>query len=463
MARVFISYKRADKEKVFRLKEKIEAATGESCWIDLERIECDTMFTDVIIRAIEEAEIFLFMYSNAHTKIEDYKVDYTIREINYALAEGKRIVFVNIDKTPLTKWFKFMFGPQQQIDATSEESFGKLLEDLKEWLGVKEEPEAVEMSAPVEQKMPGPKAKPESVASPVIKQPVTKQEPVAKEAYTVGLKYELDDTKLTAIVEGIGTTKGDTINIPPVVSHNGKRYSVTIIGMGAFEKCKSITSISIPSSVSVIRGHAFKGCSSLKSINIPNSVTSIGMNAFSNCISLTSVSIPKSVTKIGLAVFDGCSCLSRIVVESGNRNYDSRHDCNGIIETSTNKLIAGCQSTNIPDGITAIESWAFAGCSNLKYISLPSSSLTQIGHHAFAGCISLHYIFIQNGVQIIGKNAFEGCKSLTSIHTPKSVQIIEHNAFEGCVSLNSAEIWIKTKIRRNAFPKTCKVKRIWFG
>lgn len=49
MARVFISYKRADKENVFPLKDKIETAIGEPCWIDMDGIESDAQFAEVIM------------------------------------------------------------------------------------------------------------------------------------------------------------------------------------------------------------------------------------------------------------------------------------------------------------------------------------------------------------------------------------------------------------------------------
>lgn len=135
MSRIFISYKRDDKDIVFPLKDRIEAATGEKCWIDLDGIESDAQFANVIIRAIDEADVFLFMYSKQHAKITDYEKDYTIREISYAQDEKKRIVFVNLDHTPLTKWFKFMFSSKQQVDATSEDAFNHLLQDINKWLG----------------------------------------------------------------------------------------------------------------------------------------------------------------------------------------------------------------------------------------------------------------------------------------------------------------------------------------
>lgn len=136
MPRIFISYKRADKEKVFAIKDKIEAATGEKCWIDLDGIESDAQFVNTIMQAIDNAEIFLFMFSKEHAQIDDYEKDWTIREINYAHDLGKRIVFINIDGTPLTKWFKFMFGLKQQVDLQSDKALQHLIIDLQKWLGI---------------------------------------------------------------------------------------------------------------------------------------------------------------------------------------------------------------------------------------------------------------------------------------------------------------------------------------
>lgn len=136
MARVFISYKRVNKEIVYPLKDKIEAAIGESCWIDIEGTESDSQFVNVIVHAIDAADIFLFMYSHNHELITNFENDWTIRELNYAQEEKKRIVLVNIDNAHWHKWFKFMFPHKQQIDATNPEEFEKLLKDLQEWLGI---------------------------------------------------------------------------------------------------------------------------------------------------------------------------------------------------------------------------------------------------------------------------------------------------------------------------------------
>ena len=131
---IFISYKRLDKDKVFELKDEIEKATKVKCWIDLYGIESDSQFANVIINAINKAEIVLFMYSQNHTVITDYETDWTIRELTFAQEKKKRIVFINLDNTPLTDWFKLMFGTKQQIDGNSSRAMEKLAKDLKLWL-----------------------------------------------------------------------------------------------------------------------------------------------------------------------------------------------------------------------------------------------------------------------------------------------------------------------------------------
>ena len=127
--------------------------------------------------------------------------------------------------------------------------------------------------------------------------------------------------------------------------------SVTEICSSAFSSCSSLTSVIIPNSVKTIGAYAFSNCSGLTSVTIPNSVTSIKDGAFNGCSSLTSITIPKNVTSIGYSSFEGCDGLTSIVVENGNTKYDSRNNCNGIIETATNILIARCKNTVIPDKV----------------------------------------------------------------------------------------------------------------
>ena len=146
--------------------------------------------------------------------------------------------------------------------------------------------------------------------------------------------------------------------------------------------------------VTSIGDYAFNRCTGMTSIEIPNSVTSIGNNAFKDCSSLTSITIPNRVTSVGFNAFISCTSLTSIIVEAGNATYDSRDNCNAIIETASNTLIVGCPNTIIPNGVTNIGNNSFLYCSSITSITIPKS-VTTIGRNAFRYCSSLDTIYVE--------------------------------------------------------------------
>ena len=213
---------------------------------------------------------------------------------------------------------------------------------------------------------------------------------------------------------------------------------VTSIGYGAFYGCKGMTSVSIPNSITKIDGVAFCECSALKSVIIPESVTTIGDWAFFECSALKSITIPSSVTSIGENVISGCTSIASVTVESGNKVYDSRENCNAIIETATNTLIASCRNTVIPNSVTALGNYAFSN-HPLPSVEIPSS-VTSIGKNGFAGCSDIKSFTLPSGVTTIGESAFRDCTSLTSFSFPEGVTEIQQWTIYMCTGLKSVTI-----------------------
>lgn len=214
--------------------------------------------------------------------------------------------------------------------------------------------------------------------------------------------------------------------------------SITTIENNAFQSCEWIGEV-VFQNVNTLGFSSFSGCSNLTSIDFGNAMQNIESFAFCNDDSLTSVTIPSSVSSIVYDSFDNCTSLSTIIVNSNNSKYDSRDNCNAIIEKATNTIILTCKDSTIPSTVTSIGDYAFKGSSKTS-ISIPSS-VTYIGDCAFSGA-SLTSITIPNNVVTISYNAFQWCDSLSSVtfESNSQLQTIKSNAFGRCTGLTSITI-----------------------
>lgn len=226
--------------------------------------------------------------------------------------------------------------------------------------------------------------------------------------------------------------------------------SVTSIDTEAFSRCTGLTRVYIPTQVTTIGDYAFSGCKGLTSIWIPASVKSIGKSAFSGCSGLTSIEIPASVTSIGSFAFSGNTSLTSFVIDENNPVYDSRDNCNAIILTSSNTLIAGFSITVIPNTVTSIGDYAFQQCNGLERISIPSS-VTRIGRQAFYSCVALGSVKIPSSVTYIGESAFSQCTGLKIVEIPATINSISSGAFSDCTGLEDLTCFATTPPQLNTW------------
>ena len=322
-----------------------------------------------------------------------------------------------------------------------------------------------------------------------------------------GLCYQVSGTNLSVVNDAsYATALSGSLVIPGQVTYEGTTYTVNQIGYNAFRNCSAITSVVIPNTVTIVGYNSFYGCSGITSIDVPEGVKTISECAFAYCTSLASITIPSTVTSIAnpntatnnKGILYECDNLESIVIASGNATYDSRNNCNAIIETASNKLIIGCKGTTfpatvttigrnafretkitdvaLPEGVTTLEPLCFNGCFDLKTLSIPST-LTTIGDNAFNGCSALESIVVaeanttfdsrDNCNAIIKTSENElvlGCKTTV---IPASVITIGMNAFrrntitdvvipEGVTTIANYAFFECTQLKTVTLPSTLK-------
>lgn len=282
---------------------------------------------------------------------------------------------------------------------------------------------------------------------------------------------------------GPNSTQGE-LNLPNLTG---------TLGNNAFKGCTKLTSVASLGSITSIESRTFENCTSLATINFPNTLTSVGVNAFNgtawynsqpngpvytanilykcknvsgaivipnnivsitegafyDCSSLTSVTIGSGVTSIGIGegVFKGCTALSTITVDSNNAKYDSRDNCNAIIETTSNKLIACCKNSTFPSSLNSLNPGCFKQSPKILDFTDQNSGLSNINITTVDGAFfrggDFEEVYFPDTVTTVKITAFQSCKSLKKVDFGSGVTSLESNVFYSTqVSPSTADITV---------------------
>jgi hypothetical protein len=302
---------------------------------------------------------------------------------------------------------------------------------------------------------------------------------------TIG-DYAFSSTKLTEItipegVEALGASCFFTcnsltnINLPSSLKTIGGAcfYKVPMtsialpegletIGKNAFYYCTKLTSVTLPSTLKTLTEGAFGECTALTSVNLPEGLETIGDEAFYKTGLTGSITLPGSITSLGGGVF-AKTAISEINLGEGSI-FKKVGDC--IYNADKSVLIiypSNCANTNVtvdsacrgigygafwasnvtkvtlPEGMRAIDEYAFVQASSLSEINLPSS-VVFIGEQAFAQT-SLSEVTLPANLPELQDAAFAQCTALKTLNVPSSLTYMDIHAFSGCTSLQTVNCY----------------------
>ena len=204
------------------------------------------------------------------------------------------------------------------------------------------------------------------------------------------------------------------------------------VGSLSFVGCDNLNEVSINSNVSKIESNAFESLTNLKNLNLVNGIKEIDSYAFYGT-AIETLSIPRSLTSIDSTSFMDCSKIARITVDSLNEKYDSRNNCNAIIDKTNDELIVGSSGSVIPNGVKAVGEYAFTK-RGINEINIPST-VEKVKEAAFANCKELETLTIESGLVSILDYGFYGCSGLKRVVLPNSLTSLGREVFAKCTSL----------------------------
>lgn len=164
-----------------------------------------------------------------------------------------------------------------------------------------------------------------------------------------------------------------------------------------------------------ISGDAFNNCKNLTDIILPSNLTEIGEGAFKKCESLTQIRIPATVTEIDASAFFGCYNLAEVYYDGTIESW-----CNIGFEKGTNGEYGSSNPVRYAEKFYMYEE----GTNNayeVKNIVIPNT-ITGIGEYQFIGFSMIESIVIPTSVIEIDDGAFNLCNNLTNVYYAGSEQ-----------------------------------------
>lgn len=270
--------------------------------------------------------------------------------------------------------------------------------------------------------------------------------------------YRLYNAFISTPIVCDDTVYDDTYAIRSYLQNKGS--GTFVFSSGEYETYGPVEGTS--KTITTIAAGTFSNNAAIKGIKINEGITTLNYSTtssntnFNALPNLEVVYFPSTLTTFSSTkLFRNCPNLTSISIAQGSSVYDSRDNCNAIIETATNRLVVGCGGTVIPSSITTIGEGAFYYCDSLTNLIIPSS-ITHIERIAFSNCTNLKSIDIPDSVTIMDDHAFYAT-GLTTVCIPKYLEVVPRLAFCTCASLTSitfAEGSITNKIDNNALAGT---------
>ena len=199
----------------------------------------------------------------------------------------------------------------------------------------------------------------------------------------------------------------------PRLRHVSVEAGVNAIGAEAWQSCRHLRVVRLPSTVVRIADNTFRGCQLLNSITAPGCVE-FGYKAFADCCSLQWVHANGggvnnqfgSATKFGHYLFRDCVNLATFVLQEDSRQREPQ------TQAEAQELPPGCLSST---GITTLEltrdfqvlgAHACDNCKLLKRVDISNSSIEEIQEFTFVHCASLREVKLPYSLHTIRVKAF---------------------------------------------------------